>query len=192
MQVDLNVTILAMSTTSHGYSKNGTKSFVECPMLVEAEDRHRSTKYLGQRYDWSYKEQAIILGSFYYGYLLTLLPGGYLAQAFSAKWVFGLGIFFSGLLSLLTPTVAAMGAIPLVILRISQGLFQLLFSQGATKPAINDIISRWSPKLERSRFSTFTMSGGLVGSVIAMPLSGVISSCATLGGWPTVFSFFGK
>ncbi|GFY74222.1 hypothetical protein TNIN_499541, partial [Trichonephila inaurata madagascariensis] len=124
MQVDLNVTILAMSTTSHGYSKNGTKSFVECPMLVEAEDRPRSTKYLGQRYEWSYKEQAVILGSFYYGYLLTLLPGGYLAQAFSAKWVFGLGIFFSGLLSLLTPTVAAMGAIPLVILRISQGLFQ--------------------------------------------------------------------
>ncbi|GFS37533.1 hypothetical protein NPIL_324571 [Nephila pilipes] len=186
MQVDLNVTVLAMSKNTHGFSKNGTKSFVECPMLVEVDDKPRGSKYLGQRYDWSYKEQAIILGSFYYGYLLTLLPGGYLAQAFSAKWVFGLGIFFSGLLSLLTPTVTAMGAIPLVILRILQGLFQ-----GVTKPAINAIISRWSPKLERSRFSTFTMSGGLVGSVIAMPLSGVISSCATLGGWPTVFSFFG-
>ncbi|KAF8787057.1 Sialin like protein [Argiope bruennichi] len=185
MQVDVNVVILAMSSSSRDSGRNTTSSYVECPMLQETGKKSITDKYPGPRYDWSPKEQGIILGSFYYGYLFTILPGGYLAQKFSPKWVFGLGVFFSAMLSLLTPTATAMGVIALVTLRILQGL-----SQGVTKPAINAIISRWSPKLERSRFSTFTMSGGLIGSVIAMPLSGVISSCSTLGGWPTVFTFF--
>ncbi|CAL1281269.1 unnamed protein product, partial [Larinioides sclopetarius] len=186
MQVDVNVAILAMSNSSRDSNRNTTSSYVECPTLQETGKKAITDEYPGPRYDWSPREQGIILASFYYGYLLTILPGGYLAQKFSPKWVFGSGVFLSALLSLLTPTSTAMGVTALVTLRILQGL-----SQGVTKPAINAIISRWSPKLERSRFSTFTMSGGLLGSVIAMPLSGVISSCSSLGGWPTVFTFFG-
>ncbi|GIY87855.1 hypothetical protein CDAR_537641 [Caerostris darwini] len=186
MQTDLNMTILAMSYESRSFAKNQTKVYIECPMLVENDNKSKSSEFPGPRYNWSPKEQGVILSSFYYGYLLTLMPGGYLAQSFSAKWIFGLGIFLSALLSLLTPTAAAMGVMPVVAVRIMQGL-----SQGVTKPALYAIISRWSPKFERSRFSTFTMSGGLVGSVIALPLSGVISSCSSLGGWPTVFTLFG-
>ncbi|GIY97772.1 sialin [Caerostris extrusa] len=101
----------------------------EFPEYIKIEQRstslssrilEKTAKNKGPRYNWSPKEQGVILSSFYYGYLLTLMPGGYLAQSFSAKWIFGLGIFLSALLSLLTPTAAAMGVMPVVTVRIMQ------------------------------------------------------------------------
>ena len=35
--------------------------------------------------------QGVILGMFFYGYVLTQLPGGRLAELFGGKWLFGVG-----------------------------------------------------------------------------------------------------
>ena len=35
--------------------------------------------------------QGVILGMFFYGYVLTQLPGGRLAELFGGKWLFGMG-----------------------------------------------------------------------------------------------------
>ncbi|CAL1294844.1 unnamed protein product [Larinioides sclopetarius] len=53
------------------------------------------------------------------------------------------------------------------------------------------MISRWSPRVERSRISTIIFTGSQIGNVIAMPISGVLSSTDLLGGWPSVFYVFG-
>ena len=39
----------------------------------------------------SYSGQGVILGMFFYGYVLTQLPGGRLAELFGGKWLFGVG-----------------------------------------------------------------------------------------------------
>ncbi|CAL1294845.1 unnamed protein product [Larinioides sclopetarius] len=63
--------------------------------------------------------------------------------------------------------------------------------KGVTFPAVNMMISRWSPRVERSRISTIIFTGSQIGNVIAMPISGVLSSTDLLGGWPSVFYVFG-
>ena len=60
-------------------------------------------------FDWSAEQQGIILGSYYYGYFLTLILGGYLAEKYSGKWVFGSGVFFSGVFSVISPWLALEG-----------------------------------------------------------------------------------
>ena len=46
----------------------------------------------GERtFGWSHKQQGVILGMFFYGYVLTQLPGGRLAELFGGKWLFGTG-----------------------------------------------------------------------------------------------------
>ena len=40
---------------------------------------------------WHESQQGIILGMFFYGYVLTQLPGGRLAEIVGGKWLFGVG-----------------------------------------------------------------------------------------------------
>ena len=41
--------------------------------------------------DDDYDDQGVILGMFFYGYVLTQLPGGRLAEIVGGKWLFGVG-----------------------------------------------------------------------------------------------------
>ena len=43
-------------------------------------------------FDWDEAQQGIILGMFFYGYVLTQLPGGRLAELVGGKWLFGVGV----------------------------------------------------------------------------------------------------
>ena len=47
-----------------------------------------------------------MLSSFYYGYFITQIPGGYLAGYIGGKTLFGGGILLSALLTLITPFAA--------------------------------------------------------------------------------------
>lgn len=51
----------------------------------------------------------MILSSFYVGYILSHIPGGLLAQRFGGKYILGFGIFFSAILSLVTPAAVRFG-----------------------------------------------------------------------------------
>ena len=68
-----------------------------------------------------------ILSAFFYGYLITQIPGGYLATRFSGKHIYGLGIFLTSVLTLLTPLAAQWSTSigPLVALRALEGLCEV-------------------------------------------------------------------
>lgn len=66
--------------------------------------------------------QGLILSAFYYGYIITHIPGGLLAQKFGGKYTMGLGILCTAIFTLLTPIIAYTGAIPLMILRFLEGV----------------------------------------------------------------------
>lgn len=75
------------------------------------------------RYEWSQQLQGIILGSFYYGYVLTHIPGGLIAERYGAKYTAGLGILVTALCTILTPVlVEAYGAPALIVVRVIEGL----------------------------------------------------------------------
>jgi len=66
-----------------------------------------------------------ILASFFYGYICTQVIGGWLAARFGGKWVYGVGVTVTTLLTLLTPLAASVSkttTTPLIILRIVEGL----------------------------------------------------------------------
>lgn len=136
---------------------------------------------------WTPETQGIILGSFFYGYICTQLIGGILAQRFGGKLIFGLGVFCTAALTLLTPLAARWSVGMLIALRILEG-----FGEGVTIPAMHAMWSKWAPPLERSKLGTFCYSGMHLGTFAAMPISGLLCQYGFAGGWPSVFYVFGK
>ena len=77
-------------------------------------------------FDWSQTDQSLVLGSFFYGYVVSQLMGGFVIGKIGAKWVFGIGTFVDAILALLSPLVAkSWGTRGYVLLRIVQGLSEV-------------------------------------------------------------------
>ena len=77
-------------------------------------------------FDWSQTDQSLVLGSFFYGYVVSQLLGGFVIGKFGAKWVFGVGTLVDAVLALLSPVVAkSLGTSGYVFLRIIQGLSEV-------------------------------------------------------------------
>ncbi|CAH1964930.1 unnamed protein product [Acanthoscelides obtectus] len=55
------------------------------------------------RFQWSESQKNDILGSFFWGYVLTELPGGRMAEIVGARRIFGGGMLAASLLTILTP-----------------------------------------------------------------------------------------
>lgn len=60
----------------------------------------------GGEYEWSEALQGLILSSFFWGYVITHIPGGMLAEKFGGKWALSLGILSTAIFTLLTPLVS--------------------------------------------------------------------------------------
>ena len=66
-----------------------------------------------------------VLSSFFFGYLITQIPGGYLASKYGGRYIFGVGIFMTSVLTLLTPLAAEIHIGVLIALRVLEGLFEV-------------------------------------------------------------------
>ena len=114
------------------------------------------------------------------------VPGGWLADRFGGKWLFGGCVLLSSVTSLLTPAAARIHIVLFVILRVLSGL-----GEGVMLPAINAMIVRWSAPKYRSLVVNVLIVGSSVGIVVGMLLSGVLCDYGFAGGWPSVFYVFG-
>lgn len=132
-----------------------------------------------QDFPWSSKEQGLLLSSFFYGYIFTQLPGGWLAPRIGAARLYGLGILSTAVLTLLTPTIANAGLYPLIAIRVLEGIFE-----GVTFPAMHALWSRWAPPLERSKLVTMAYSGSYFGTVVSMGVCGLLGEHL---GWESIF-----
>ena len=71
---------------------------------------------------WDKETQGLILGAFFWGYLLTQIPGGWLAERFGGKMVFGWFMALAGVATLLTPVGASLSPYLLIVLRVLKGI----------------------------------------------------------------------
>jgi len=181
MRVNLSVAIVAMVNNT-AIPKEHTAESDSCPNLATNQTNKDQDTSDGP-FDWDEKKQGTILGMFFYGYVLTQLPGGRLAELFGGKWLFGIGILVTAVFTLLTPLAANHSLGFLYAVRIIEGL-----GEGVTFPTMQAMLARWSTPQERSRFSSFTYAGCAFGTIISMPASGYI--CDSLG-WEYVFYIFG-
>lgn len=128
----------------------------------------------------------MILSSFFWGYVLTQVPGGILAERFGGKHILGLGILSTAILTLLTPfAIETGGSSALMFLRFLIGL-----GEGTTFPALNVLLSKWAPPSERSKMGSLVFSGNAIGTMIGSAVSGLLMHYSSLG-WRSVFYVFG-
>lgn len=79
-------------------------------------------------FDWDANDQGTILGSFFWGYVLTQMPGGILSHKFGGKWPLGVGLFLAGLATVLTPLAARTHMYALCFVRVVCGLGEVIQS----------------------------------------------------------------
>ncbi|KAM6922920.1 sialin [Lycodopsis pacificus] len=179
LRVNLSVAMVDMLNNTRHSSTNHSGSV--CPAHANpARPKHNHTASV---YDWDSETQGWILGSFFYGYILTQIPGGYLAGRYGPKWLMGFGILGTVVFTLLTPVAADLGASYLIAVRVLEGI-----GEGVTFPSMYTMWAAWAPPLERSRLLTISYIGAQLGTVVSLPLSGEI--CFYLD-WTYVFYIFG-
>ncbi|XP_055528394.1 vesicular glutamate transporter 2-like [Wyeomyia smithii] len=164
LRVNLSVAIVAMTELREVVYENGT--------IVQE-----------QTFEWSSSLQGYILSSFFYGYVFTQVLGGYLSNKLGGTNVFGVGIGGTAILTLLTPMAAQLGVGWLIAIRVLEG-----FLEGVTFPCSHAFWSRWAPPSERSRMASIACTGAFAGTVLVLPISGMLVST---WGWESVFYFFG-
>ncbi len=71
----------------------------------------------------------LILGSFFFGYITTQIPGGFLASKYGGKNLFGGGILLASILTMLTPVATRRSVSWLIALRVAEGVAQVLHSK---------------------------------------------------------------
>ncbi|RXN01429.1 Sialin, partial [Acipenser ruthenus] len=167
LRVNLSVALVEMVKTK--VSSNSSSSM--CSHSSSPGVQHNTTASV---YNWDSDTQGWILGSFFYGYLFTQIPGAYLARKFGGKWFLGLGILGTATLTLLTPVAADLGPGYVIGIRVLIGI-----GEGVTFPAMHTMWSAWAPPMERS---------AQLGTVVALPASGLI--CFYMD-WTYVFYIFG-
>ncbi|XP_048745498.1 sialin-like [Ostrea edulis] len=131
---------------------------------------------------WEKTTQGLILGSFFWGYLATQIPGGWVAVKFGGKRVLGLSMALSSFCTFLTPIAAQTSHIFLMIIRFLLGI-----ASGAVFPAMHTMWGKWAPPNERSKLTAFTYAGGQAAIVVTFPIASLLCKYGFAGGWPSIF-----
>ncbi|XP_067877196.1 sialin isoform X2 [Heterodontus francisci] len=179
LRVNLSVAMVEMLDNNATLLKN--ESIEACPTHSNSTPQNNVKK--GKVYNWDSEIQGWILSSFFYGYIVTQIPGGYLAGRFGGKLLLGFGILGTSVLTLLTPPAAALSAYCVIALRVIEGL-----GEGVTFPAMHAMWAKWAPPVERSTLLSLSYAGAQFGTVVSLPLSGII--CFYMD-WSYVFYIFG-
>ena len=133
---------------------------------------------MSQDLGWSKVEQGWVFSAFLIGNALLQIPGGMLADRWSARKVLAVSFCGFSLFTLMTPLGARAFAL-LLALRFPVGALESL-----TFPAVIALNSRWFPRFEFGRAHTLSISGVTVGQVVAYPLTTWIVLTST---WQMVF-----
>ncbi|XP_049998377.1 probable small intestine urate exporter isoform X1 [Alexandromys fortis] len=176
-QMNLSIAITAMVNTTAATSQPNAST--------DSQDFWNETVQESKApvYDWTPEIQGILLSSLSYGSFLAPIPTGYVAGVFGAKYVVGAGLLISSVLTLFIPLAADTGVALLIVLRVIQGIAQVMVLTGQYS-----IWVKWAPPLERSQLTTIAGSGAMLGTFLVLIAGGLL--CQTLG-WPYIFYIFG-
>ncbi|CAH2010250.1 unnamed protein product [Acanthoscelides obtectus] len=153
-----------LTTTMQSNDTNITITTTERPELPN----------YGPRYDWDQYTQSAILGSYFYGYIFSSLPGGIIAERYGPFAV----LFWTHLISAVFNSACEFAAWVhyslLMFCRIVLGLMA-----GLCYPALQCLIARWAPPSEKGKFVSCLM-GNTLGTCITWPLVGAVTQAV---GW---------
>ena len=134
---------------------------------------------MATEYGWDIATQGWVLSSFFMGYLVTQLLGGWWAAHIGGRALLAFGVLWWSLFTALTPLAASLSLGALIAARIGMGL-----GEGVAFPAIYQLFGRWIPLDERARAAALNGSGIPLGTVAATLLTPWLVGSF---GWPVVF-----
>jgi len=132
---------------------------------------------------WSKTEVGTILSSFFWGYCLTQILGGFLSDRFGAERVLLTAGLIWGLLTFWFQTILSMDMSYVVFSRVLLGA-----AQGVHFPALASISSRNLNTKDRSFFFSATTAGGAFGTLLTGTLGSYMNETF---GWESVFYSIG-
>ncbi|XP_072381179.1 sialin-like isoform X2 [Diabrotica undecimpunctata] len=173
LRINLSIIILAMVQPM---TKGNTTFVPECKLLrqstsndsIVAEALHSDEPDYGTKFEWSTELQGLILGSYFWGFTISAIPGGVLAERFGPSKCITISFLLCGFLTLLGPWAASWDAWVLIASRFLIGLFG-----GVVFPSLHCLVARWAPPDEKGKFIG-ALLGGSLGTVITWPLLGAI------------------
>lgn len=145
--------------------------------LVDRVNLSMVAPVLGKEHGWTPVILGTVLAAFFWGYAVSPIPGGWLADRFGGKKVVGFGSIWWSLCTLLTPIGRT--ASGFVVFRVLLGL-----GEGVNSPGLQSLVARWIPLKERTRAVSIYLTGSPIGTIVALPLSTWIIA---KWGWPAVF-----
>ncbi|XP_047943976.1 probable anion transporter 6, chloroplastic isoform X2 [Salvia hispanica] len=138
---------------------------------------------MSHQFGWNASVAGLVQSSFFWGYALSQLPGGWLSKIFGGRRVLEVGVLVWSLATAMVPLLA--GFMPgLVLSRVLVGI-----GEGVSPSAATDMIARTVPIEERSRAVSFVFGGLSFGSVLGLVLAPPLIENY---GWGSVFYIFGS
>jgi len=122
--------------------------------------------------------QGMVLSAFFWGYVVSQLLGGWMADRFGGKRILAFGVATWSLATFLTPP-ASTSFTMLLLVRALLGV-----GEGVNFPAIHSLAARWTRASERARALALNLSGIHLGSVLALLSTPPLILAV---GWPAVF-----
>ncbi|XP_037959973.1 putative inorganic phosphate cotransporter [Teleopsis dalmanni] len=199
LKVNLSVAMVAMlNHTAIGHSSHdapllivdNTTSIVTAATVDEVEicqspdaETNGTTTIQDGPFIWSEPLQGTLLSCYFWGYLVSQIPGARVAENYSAKWVMLFSVAINVICTLLTPVLTKAHYVGLIAMRVLEGI-----GGGATFPAMHCMIAAWAPPNERSVMSTIIYVGTSFGTAISILLAGLLSGSY---GWESVFYVMG-
>ncbi|KAF6265210.1 major facilitator superfamily domain-containing protein [Scenedesmus sp. NREL 46B-D3] len=158
----------------------GSLSFVICNM--DKVNMSVAIIPMAQDFGWSPSVAGLVQSAFFWGYIISQLPGGYLTSRHSGRRVMPAGVAMWSLATAAVPLLAS--TVPgLCISRAAVGLGEAVAPSAAT-----DMVSRVVPTNERSTAVSFVFGGLHLGSILGLLAAPYL---ITNFGWETVFVVFG-
>lgn len=185
MRTNMSVAIVAMvNHTAIGILGGGHHELLDDECAAQPNSTNNHEEEADGDFIWNTDLQAYILSSFFYGYVVTQIPFGILAKRYGSLWFLGVGMLINSVFGLLVPIAADHGFPWLIGVRFIQGL-----GEGPIVPCTHALLAKWIPPNERSRMGAFVYAGAQFGTVISMPLSGLLAASDLK--WPSIFYVFG-
>jgi MFS family permease len=188
MRVNISIAIVEMVKP---YSDSNSSSVTDshCNITLSNGDFNSATYNEtfvknNTKFDWSPTMQGFVLGAFYYGYVLTQIIGGRLAEKYGTKKIYGGGLFMTAVITFLLPLAAKLSVHLFIVLRAFQGV-----CEGVTFPSLHAMTARWIPPLERSSFISRSYFGTVLGTLFTFPMC---SAMMESFGWESSFYLVGS
>ncbi|VEN59435.1 unnamed protein product [Callosobruchus maculatus] len=148
---------------------NSSKGFVDaCPMFTYESAVHGSEV----QFEWEPLWESFTLYAFYVGYLVTHVPGGWMADKIGARHVMGTCMIVSCIITAIFPILISAierGDIAAAALRMILGL-----AQGPVQPTISTFVQCWVPKEHRAFMGGVAFGGSNLGTVTGSSLTGIM------------------